>query len=298
VRLFVGTARGLLELADSEPVERWPEPINALARGPAGLAAVARGAAVLVSRDGRAWEPAGRLRGVLGRSALVDDGAVLVGTSGAHLVRVAGGRATRIRGFDRVPSRAAWYTPWGGPPDVRSLARDAAGARYANVHVGGILRSEDGVRWAPTAIDIDADVHQVIAHPEAPGRLLAATAVGLAESADGGASWRFDDEGLHAAYCRAVAIAGDALLLSASRGPGGREAALYRRPLAGGRFERVRAGLPTWFAGNLDTGCLDAIGDLAALGTEDGRVFVSADAGRTWEERAAGLAPVCCLVLV
>jgi hypothetical protein len=90
-----------------------------------------------------------------------------------------------------------------------------------------------------------------------------------------------------------VALAGDTVLLSASAGHHGRRAAVYRRPLDRRiPFERCRAGLPEWFPDNVDTGCLAADGRHAAIGTEDGCVFCSADAGERWSLRAKGLAPV------
>jgi hypothetical protein len=224
-------------------------------------------------------------------------GGALVGTSEAHLVRVADGTARRVTAFDRVKTRDEWYTPWGGPADVRSLSIGPDGLCYANVHVGGILRSDDGDRWEPTALDIDSDVHQVLAHPSTPALVFAAAAVGLVTSRDGGDSWVVEDDGMHASYCRAVAIAGETLLVSASMSHTGRRSALYRRALDGGTFERCTEGLPEWFADNVDTYCLDARADDAALGTSDGRVFLSSDAGATWNEAASGLGPVTCLAL-
>ena len=53
-------------------------------------------------------------------------------------------------------------------------------------------------------------------------------------------TWRVMADGLHATYCRVVAIAGDAVLVSASEGPRGRTSALYRRGLeSSAPFERV-----------------------------------------------------------
>src|SRR5207247_1570407 len=130
----------------------------------------------------------------------------------------------------------------------------------ANVHVGGVVRSTDGgAAWSPT-IDIDADVHQVLAGPGAT--VVAAAAVGLCVSDDDGATWSVVDEGLHATYCRAVAIAGDTVVVSASTGHQGRQSALYRRPIAGPQrpFERCRDGLPEWFSDNVDTFCVAADG--------------------------------------
>jgi hypothetical protein len=98
-----------------------------------------------------------------------------------------------------------------GPPlGIRSIAATADGAvLLANVHVGGVPRSTDGgATWQPT-IAIDSDVHEVRAHPHRPGVVMAAAAIGLCTSRDGGVTWNVEQEGLHAAYCSAVAFAGD-----------------------------------------------------------------------------------------
>jgi len=87
-----------------------------------------------------------------------------------------------------------------------------------------------------------------------------------------------------------VAVAGDHVLVSASAGFHGRRAAVYRRLLDGGtRFERCAEGLPKWFADNVDTACLAAAGPLVVLGTADGCVFRSLDAGRHWTLAMKGL---------
>lgn len=292
--MLVGTAGGLLVLpGGAAPLEG---DVTALALGPDGRWALVGRREVW--REGVAgWRRVAELPGPPGTCLLAEPEGAWVGTAEAHLVRVTDRGAQPVGAFGAVPGRGEWYTPWGGPPDVRSLAAGPDGVLYANVHVGGIARSTDGGRtWEPT-IEVDADVHQVLASPLPAGRVLAATARGLAASEDGGASWRFEAEGLRTAYCRAVAVAGGALLLSASRGPRGEEAALYRRPLEGGRFERCRGGLPERFPGNLDTHRLHAAGGLAALGTPDGRVLVSEDEGATWRELASGLPPIRSVVV-
>jgi photosystem II stability/assembly factor-like uncharacterized protein len=224
----------------------------------------------------------------------VDDG-VLVGTRGAHLLRVRAEGLDDVPGFEALPARADWYTPWGGPADVRSLA-EGDGVAYVNVHVGGIARSGDGGRtWTATPLDIHTDVHQVVA---VPGRVLAAAGDGgLLSSTDGGDTWHQDTDGLHATYARAVAVAGDTVLLTASTGPRTRQAAVYRRPLAGGTFERCEDGLPGWFTDNIDTRCLAAHGDEAVFGTADGRVYRSSDAGVTWHQAAADLPRVTAVAM-
>ena len=215
---------------------------------------------------------------------------VFVGSSEARLFRLAGEALEPVDAFDHASGRETWHTPWGGPPDTRSMA-NWEDEIYVNVHVGGILRSDDeGEEWTPT-IDVDADVHHVTT---AAGMVLAACADGLAVSTDRGATWTYRTDGLEARYSRAVAVCGGTVLLSASNGPRGGWAGVYRGDLSGGRFERCRAGLPEWFADNIDTYCLDAVpdGSLTAFGTSDGHLYGSTDEGATWNELAAGLPPV------
>lgn len=245
------------------------------------------------------WTPVAELSEGEARCLLSTPAGLLVGTSGARLLRLAGRELEPVAGFDRAEGRDDWYTPWGGPPDTRSLSRGPDGALYANVHVGGILRSRDGgASWEPT-IDIDADVHQVLVHPSRPGLVLAASAGGLALSDDRGDSWRVRVEGLHHRYSRAVAVADGVVLVTASSGPSGSRAAIYRGDLDGtGPLRRCTDGLPEWFEGNIDTHCLVAERGVVAFGTADGSVYRSRDAGAGWERVAAGLPPLECLALV
>jgi hypothetical protein len=296
-RLVVGTVKGLYELAadGSEPrVDDGPaadREVIALAASVEGLWALVDGATVLRRGRSGSWV---ELASASGLTCLLpgEDG-LLVGAEPARLLRLEGGALRPVRSFDSTPGHQTWHTPWGGPPAVRSMARDGAGRLHVNVHVGGIPRSDDGgVTWRPT-IDVDADVHQVLAHPVLADVVLAATARGLARSDDGGGHWGLDRDGMHADYCRAVTVSGGMVLVSASAGPSGRRAAIYRAPLEGrARFERCTAGLPEWFDANVDTGCLAAAGDTVAFGTADGSLFRSRDAGATWTEVASGLPAV------
>ena len=178
------------------------------------------------------------------------EGGILVGTSGAHLARVdLDGRLGIVGSFEDAPGRDSWHTPWGGPPDTRTITEDAT-AVFVNVHVGGVLRSRDeGATWEPT-IDINADIHRVVT---GSGRVYAAGAGGLWVSGDQGGSWRLSTEGLHATYCRSAAVCGDTLLVSASTGPHGGRAALYRSSLGEIRSSVAATACPsgskaTWTA--------------------------------------------------
>ena len=253
---------------------------------------------------GRRWEHVTDSRDHPVTCLLPRPGGVLVGTEGAHLLRLDGHALRRVESFEAIDGRRRWYTPWGDPADVRSLAADAAGRVYVNIHVGGIVRGLDGgsgrsgdTPWQPT-VDIEADVHQVLAHPTVPGLVFAAAAIGFGTSRDGGATWTFTEDGLHASYSRAVSVAGESVLVSASTGPGNRRAALYRRPVGTeAPFERCRDGLPEWFRTNVDTYCLAAAGPTVVAGTDEGVVFRSENEGQRWDVLADGLPSVTCVAV-
>lgn len=297
--ILAGTADGIREfdLGGSEgAIEHGGRKITALARTGADYWAILDHREVWRTTD-EGWSHAVTLDRYRGDClADTDIAGVLVGTSEAHLYRVEKGNAEPVTAFDQVPGRSEWYTPWGGPPDSRSISEDDD-AVFVNVHVGGIVRSTDGgATWKPT-IDIDADVHKVWAGWE---RVFGACAWGLAASTDGGNEWTIRSDGLHASYCRGVAVCGDTVLVSASNGPRGGRAAMYRGSVDGGPLERCRTGLPEWFDGNIDSYCLDAAPDLgvAVFASEDGRVFVSTDEGASWNEVASGLGSIACVLVL
>lgn len=296
LRLLVGTAEGLLEFGARERSHLNGREITALAVDEKWWWVLADGRTVWRSPGDGSWEEVVALRDGSGTCLAVTPVGLLVGPAEAHLLRLEEGRLVRLEGFEQVEGRDEWYTPWGDPPDTRSISIAPGGAIYVNVHVGGVARSTDGGRsWHPT-LDIHADVHQVFCDPAREGVVLVAAAAGLGISIDGGDSWRFETRGLHGHYLRAVAVAGDHILVSASTGPGSKRAALYRRQLGQNeRFEKCRQGLPGWFGSNIDTFCLTASGRIAAVGTDDGLVFRSTDAGASWETVAKDLPPVRCV---
>jgi hypothetical protein len=250
----------------------------------------------------KGMELTGEYVDVPGATTLLSAGGELyAGTRGAHLVQVGlDGRAHHpVSSFDGVAGRDTWYQPHGGPPAVRTMAVDDEGRMYVNVHVGGIVRSDDGGNsWEPT-IDIDLDVHQVVTVPGRPGHVLAATARGMAVSDDYGRTWKIVDDGLFAKYARAVAVGDEMVFLSASEGPGGKKAAVYRRPIGGPRrFGKCRGGFPEHLVGNVDSGCIAASGSVVVVGTPDGRIIRSDDSGLRWFQITTGLPPVTRIRLV
>jgi hypothetical protein len=219
-------------------------------------------------------------------------GVLYVGTDDARVLRVtANGELEPLEAFDVMSGREKWYAGTAlvdgrvlGPPlGIRSMSATSDGALLANVHVGGIPRSVDGGRtWQPT-IDIESDVHEVCAHPTAPNLVIAAAAVGLCISRDGGSTWIVEHQGLHALHCSAVAFAGNDMLVSAATDPFAAEGAVYRRAIDGdGPLLPLGEGLPRWLDGGVDTGSIAARGSAVAIADRTGNLHVSEDAGRSW----------------
>ena len=306
--LLTGTDHGLFQLRRGDPsaaIQLGGNSVDALVADDDGAWwAVVEGWEVWRAPAHRRWWDLQALASSPRLTCLLPTPAGLfAGTAEAHLTRLGDdGRLDPVEGFDHVEGRDEWHTPSGRPADTRTLSwspdGDGDGTLYAGVHVGGVVLSTDGGRsWRPGGLDIHADVHQVLAGT-APGRVLAACARGLAVSEDGGDTWRIDDQGLHATYSRAVAATSGSVVLCASNGPGGDQAALYRRPLDGNEpFERCREGLPEDLGGNVETGCLVSQGDTVAFAGPNGQTYVSTDEGLTWVRFADGGSGVRCLAI-
>lgn len=222
------------------------------------------------------------LAGLRAESAAATSHGLVVGSSEAHLLSWPD--LEPIAGFDEVAGREDWFTPWGAPADVRSIAAGPDGTTYVNVHVGGVVVSSDGTSWSDT-MDIRNDVHEVIAHPDRAGVAMVAAAVGLGVTTDGADSWDWHEQGLAGSYMRAIAVSGSGVLASASAGSGGARAAVYRWDLdERGAFSKCTTGLPEWFGDNVDTNCVDLDGAEAVIGAPDGTVWHSSDGAESWEE--------------
>lgn len=203
-------------------------------------------------------------------------GTVFVGGKDARLWRLDGGELVRVASFDQAPTRDQWSTPWGGPPDVFSMASHGDDL-YVSVHVGGVLHSDDDGRTWQATIDLHDDVHQVVV--DDAGTVWAATGRrGLARSSDKGHTWQYLIDGLHATYLLAVAVTAAGVLASAQSGHAGSDTAVYL--FDGDHFEPV-TGLPSPLSG-ISPRHLAASGTTTALVADDGSVYLSHDGGRTW----------------
>lgn len=298
--LLAATDHGLFELRRGQPaagIHLGGNNIEAIAADSDGWWAIVQGWEIWrAPADRRYWDLHAIASGPRLTCLLPTPWGLFAGTAEGHLNRLGDDRRLDVvDGFDRVEGRDGWHTPWGDPADTRSLswAPDGEGTLYAGIHVGGVVASADeGRSWRRSGLDIEADVHQVLAGT-GPDRVLAACARGLAVSQDGGETWRIDAEGLDGTYSRAVAATSRAVVLAASRGPDGERSALYRRSLDDdGPFERCREGLPEELDGNVETGCLVSDGETVAVATPRGHVFTSSDDGATWTRLVEGVPSV------
>lgn len=284
--LLIGTTAGAYGLGLSEPVINDTR-INHLARQAETWWAVdGKGR---VHRDGEVVAQAED--GVALTCVQPVRDSFLVGATEARLYRGEGDELTLDEFFADAPGRDTWYTPWGAPADIRSMSLDTDGSIFINVHVGGILRYDN--TGIASTVDIDSDIHQVVAHPDRLGDVVAAGAYGVGYSHNGH-DFTFRDNGLHAPYCRAVAIIEDTLFVSTSTGPSTSDARLYKGQLTGGVLIQCSNGLPEKFTENLDTHCLAVLDDVIYAGVGD-TVWRSDDLGESWEEVASGLPKITCL---
>lgn len=321
MQIMVGTDSGLFGVGERESRELGDHAITAIAPGDGCHLCVTDRRTIWRRDDGgdAVWEEVARCDDENVSSLMVSIVGVLVGTSGGRLWRLTQwrrssrwpepeqgqlkGKLIPLDGFDAAVGRERW---WQAPgldvsPNVRSMTQGPDLALYANVHVGGVLRSRDfGETWEPT-IDQEADVHELKALPD--GTLVAATGeAGLCISSDGGDTWRSvtdglpSDRGWRLAYTRSVAVVDRTVIITGSNGAVTEDAGVYRRRLDEvGPLIKCTAGLPETFADNINTGCLLAHDGYVAFGTTEGSVFASRDAGESWEQIAKDLPPVLCV---
>lgn len=290
-RIVVATAEGLV--VDERALDRLDGLVVTAVHASPDTVWIVAGGRHLHRLDGTRRTLVASLDDMVATCVIEHRGDVFVGGADAALWRLRGSALESVESFRGAPTRDRWYTPWGGPPDVFSMASHGDDL-YVGVHVGGIIRTSDGGRsWEPT-IDLDVDVHQVVT--DAAGGLWAATGMrALAHSTDRGATWEYHSRGLHAGYLLAVAVTSDAVLVGASSGPHADDGALYR--FADGSFQRC-SGLPTDLGGAISPRHVAADGDDAAVALPDGSIFASHDAGRTWSVVAEGLPGVSGVALL
>src|SRR6266542_3823380 len=151
VRILLGTAAGMLEAGPGrDPVALAGHDVGALAPAAGGgWWAVANGTELWHVTGGEERAPATAPEGVRIHCLMDGPAGVLVGATEAGLFRLVGEELAPVPSFDSTPGRDTWSTPWGGPPDVRSMAAGPAVA-VAGDHV--LLTASTGPRTRQATI--------------------------------------------------------------------------------------------------------------------------------------------------
>jgi len=215
---------------------------------------------------------------------------LLIGTTPPYMYRInEEGPAKRSKTFDDLDVRSQWYTPWGGPAAVRSMASTTTGWVYADIHVGSIMRSPDNGRtWGPVTSSLHEDVHEVSTTPASDRRVYANTYRSVYISEDKGDSWEHRSNGLNNRYGRGITVNPgnpDTILCGVSDGPSGGavNGQLYYTEDAGVNWTHVSKGFPEATKKNIDTFHIAYAGKDIAWVTDETTLFMSRDRGKTWE---------------
>lgn len=187
-----------------------------------------------------------------------------------------------------VPGADDWefgYEPFeAGHLHGIALHPDRPDRIVAAVEVGGVVVSRDGGEtWTDQLRGFD--VHETLAVPARPDRLLAAAHEGVYRSDDAGRTWS-PVPGLEGRYARAVRAGVDRLYALTAPSADGDRVALYAAGPDGEDWTRRSGDLPpAGLAGALATHHADGATLLHAGDHPDGEgsvLAVSTDAGRTW----------------
>lgn len=215
---------------------------------------------------------------------------LLIGTTPPYIYRISEENpAQRIKTFDDLEVRSQWYTPWGGPAAVRSIASTTEGWIYADIHVGSIMRSPDNGRtWDPVKPSLHKDVHEVSTTPASKRRVYANTFLSVYISDNKGDSWEHRFKDLNNRYGRGIAVnpgAPDTILCGVSDGPTGVDVhgQLYYTEDAGINWVHVTTGFPDSTKKNIDTFHIAYSEKDVAWVTDENILFMSTDRGKTWE---------------
>ena len=213
---------------------------------------------------------------------------LLIGTDeGAYVYRLVGeeGPAERIVAFDELSCREEWYTPWGGPPAVRTLAKTQDGFCYADIHVGSIMRSPDeGISWEPVTPELHKDVHQVATCPADDNRVYANTQNGVYVSTDRGHSWENRIEGLPRRYGTTIAVHPtdpDLLVATVQNGPRGGGAWLCRSENGGRTWTQLNDQLAEPID-RISTGSIAFASDGTAWAAIGKTLYMGQDQATVW----------------
>ncbi|MHA2357594.1 MAG: WD40/YVTN/BNR-like repeat-containing protein [Candidatus Heimdallarchaeaceae archaeon] len=234
------------------------------------------------------WEKVVESNLVLNCLLWTQEDKLLVGTAEARLAWVKDNELEFIENFDQVKERPLWDTPWGGPPDSRSLALGSDGSIYVDIHVGWIAKSYDnGKTWESTRTEtLEKDVHQVSANPRNSNIVFTATAYGFYISFDKAESFVRKWDKKRQNYQRATICFPDkdVYLATVANSFAGGNARIYRTEDDGDTWEQAE-GLPEGIKLNINTYQVNTFNNGRALAIiENKHIYESEDYGKNWDQ--------------
>jgi photosystem II stability/assembly factor-like uncharacterized protein len=200
---------------------------------------------------------------------------------------------SELAALRQIPSAPTWsFPPRPWTSHVRWIAPSPheANLLLVGIELGGLMLTRDGGEtWSDHRPGAQRDVHAITWHPTVPGRAYEAGGGGAAWSHDNGETWEPADQGRDRHYTWALAVDPgdpDCWFISASPGPrqahhdGNAQAYLFRWR-GRGPWQTLNGGMPQPLD-SMPYALAARQGELYA-GLSDGRLYVSRNAGDTWE---------------
>lgn len=204
-----------------------------------------------------------------------------------------------LTGLTELPSAPEWsFPPRPDTHHVRWIEPDPRDSDRLSVAIeaGALVRTTDGGdSWQDRPAGAPRDAHTLATHPDRPGRVYAAAGDGYAQSPDGGETWSYPQSGLDHRYVWSLAVPEadpGTVVVSAAGGsrtahfPDAARSYVYRTAGADRagdepRWHRAMDGLPD--PERTVRPLLAAAGGSALYALSNRGLFVSTDAGASWE---------------
>ena len=138
---WVATENGLFENAEEPVAALEGRNVSALTLNEHSIWAIVDDHCIWRYDDD--WIELGQISDYEVHCLLASEDALFAGTFAAHVYQLVGDEFSLVDGFEQLETRGQWGTPWGGAPSTRTMCRDGNDEIYANIHVGGLVRSTD-----------------------------------------------------------------------------------------------------------------------------------------------------------
>jgi len=252
-----------------------------------------------------------------------EPGVVYAGTQPSALFRSVdrGETFEMVRALWDHPHREQWGGGFGGQAIHTILPDPADPARMTvAMSTGGVYQTQDsGESWNPANVGIKAYflpdpwpefgqcVHKVARHPGHPERMYLQNHHGVYRTDDGGGSWTSIAAGLPSDFGFPIVVDPHdvdtvyvfPVVADGERIPPGGRPRVWRSTDAGATWAELSKGLPEegFYACVMrDAMVADTVEPTGVyLGSRDGSVFASNDAGESWTQLAGHLPDVMCL---